>query len=143
MIVVVIVPSSFRDRMHCRSLHLVIVHRMCLSALDSAVMIPHVGFCGRWPIALLSSSVELGNKGIGAGSQFSRSSCSYSCSVFRAVDRGIVETTIPGGREREEKDRDTHPYRGRMGRAKAGIVGSTIPASWTAGLRKWYFQLKK
>ena len=48
-----------------------------------------------------------------------------------------------GGREREEKDRDTHPYRGRMGRAKAGIVGSTIPASWTAGLRKWYFQLKK
>ena len=48
-----------------------------------------------------------------------------------------------GGREREEKDRDTHPYRGRMGRAKAGIVGSTIPASWIAGLRKWYFQLKK
>ena len=48
-----------------------------------------------------------------------------------------------GGREREEKDRDTHPYRGRMGRAKAGIIGSTIPASWTVGLRKWYFQLKK
>ena len=44
-----------------------------------------------------------------------------------------------GGREREEKDRDTHPYRGRMGRAKAGIVGSTILASWTVGLRKWYF----
>ena len=48
-----------------------------------------------------------------------------------------------GGREREEKDRDTHPHRRRMGRAKAGIVGSTIPASWTARLRKWYFQLKK
>ena len=32
-----------------------------------------------------------------------------------------------GGREREEKDRDTHPYRGRMGRAKAGIVETTIP----------------
>ena len=30
-----------------------------------------------------------------------------------------------------------------MGRAKAGIVESTIPTSWTAGLRKWYFQLKK
>ena len=41
-----------------------------------------------------------------------------------------------GGREREEKDWDTHPYRGRMGRAKAGIVELTIPASWTAGLRK-------
>ena len=116
---------------------------MCPPALDSAVMIPHVGFCGRWPIAVSSSSVELGNRGFGAGSQFSRSSCSYSCSVFCTVDRGIVETTIPGGRERDEKDRDTHPYRGRMGRAKAGIVGSTIPASWTAGLRKWYFQLKK
>ena len=48
-----------------------------------------------------------------------------------------------GGREREEKDRYIHPYKGRMGRAKAGIVGSTIPASWTAGLRKWYFQLMK
>ena len=48
-----------------------------------------------------------------------------------------------GGREREEKDQDTHLYRGRMGRAKAGIVESTIPPSWTAGLRKWYFQLKK
>ena len=48
-----------------------------------------------------------------------------------------------GGREREDKDPDTHPYRGRMGRAKAGIVESTIPPSWIAGLTKWYFEIKK
>ena len=48
-----------------------------------------------------------------------------------------------GGREREDKDPDTHPYRGRMGRAKAGIVESTIPPSWIAGLTKWYFKIKK
>ena len=59
-------------------------------------MIPHVGFCGRWPIGLSSSSVEFGKGGLGARSQFSRrSSCSYFCSVFRAVDRAIVETMIP------------------------------------------------
>ena len=39
---------------------------------------------------------RIGEQGIGAGSQFSRSSCSYSCSVFHAVDKGIVETMIPG-----------------------------------------------
>ena len=137
MIVVVIVPSGFRDRMHCASLQFVIAHPICPPALDSEVMIPHVGFCGRWPIGLSSSFVELGKGGFGARSQFSRrSSCSYFCSVFRAVDRGIVETMIPGGRERENKDLDTHPYRGRMGRAKAGIVESTIPPSWIAGLMK-------
>ena len=48
-----------------------------------------------------------------------------------------------GEREREDKDPDTHPYIGRMGRAKAGIVRSTIPPSWIAGLTVWYFQLKK
>ena len=59
------------------------------------------------------------------------------------MDRGIVETTIPRGREREDKDPDTHLYRGRMGRAKAGIVESMIPPSWIAGLMKWYFEIKK
>ena len=47
------------------------------------------------------------------------------------------------GREREDKDPDTHPYIGRMGRAKAGIVESIIPPSWIAGLMKWYFEIKK
>ena len=71
MIVVVIVLSGFRDRMHCASLQLVIAHPMCPPALDSEVMILHVGFCGRWPIDLSSSSVELGKGGFGARSQFS------------------------------------------------------------------------
>ena len=48
-----------------------------------------------------------------------------------------------GGREREDKDPDTHPYTGRMGRAKAGIVESTILPSWITGLTKWYFHIKK
>ena len=120
MIVVVIVPSGFRDRMRCRSLHLVIAHPMCLPALDSAIIIPHVGFCGRWPIALSSSSVELGNRGIGAGSQFSRSSCSYSCSVFRAVDRGIVETTIPGGKRKRGEGSGYSPIQREDGKGEGG-----------------------
>ena len=120
MIVVVIVPSGFRDRIHCRSLHLVIAHPMCPLALDSAVMIPHVGFCGRWPIALSSSSVELGNKGIGAGSQFSRSSCSYSCSVFRPVDRGIVKTTIPGEKRKRGEGSGYSPIQREDGKGEGG-----------------------
>ena len=143
MIVVVIVPSGFRDRMYCRSLHLVIAHPMCPPTLDSVVMIPHLGFCGRWPIALSSSSIELGNRGIGAGSQF-QGVLAPIPARYSALWTGVSSRRrYLGGREREEKDRDTHPYRGKMGRAKAGIVRSTIPASWTAGLRKWYFQLKK
>ena len=48
-----------------------------------------------------SSSVEFGKGGFEARSQFSRrSSCSYFSSVFRAVDRGIVETTIPVGKRK-------------------------------------------
>ena len=93
---------------------------MCPPALDSAVMIPHVGFSGRWPIALSSSSVELGNKGIGAGSQFSRSSCSYSCSVFRAVDRGIVETTIPGGKRKRGEGSGYSPIQREDGKGEGG-----------------------
>ena len=60
VIVVVIVTSGFRDRMHCTSLQLVIAHPICPAALDFEVMISHIGFCGRWPIRLSSSSVELG-----------------------------------------------------------------------------------
>ena len=87
--------------MHCASLQLVIAHPICPPTLDSKVMIPHVGFCGRWPIGLSSSSVELGKGGFGARSQFSqRSSCSYFCLVFRVVDRDIVETMIPGGKRK-------------------------------------------
>ena len=83
-------------------------------------MIPHVGFYGRWPIALSSSSVELGNRGIGAGSQFSRSSCSYSCSVFRAVDRGIVETTIPGGKRKRGEGSGYSPIQREDGKGEGG-----------------------
>ena len=70
MIVVVIVLSSFRDRMHCTSLQLVIAHPICPPALDSEVMIPHVNFSRRWPIGLSSSSVELGIGGLEHGHSF-------------------------------------------------------------------------
>ena len=70
MIVVVIVPSGFRDRMHCISLQLVIAHPICPLALDSEVMIQHVGFSGRWPIDLSSSSIELGIGGLEHGHSF-------------------------------------------------------------------------
>ena len=99
VIFVVILPSGFLDRMHCTSLQLVIADPMCPVALDSKVMFAHIGFSGRWPIGLSSSSVELGKGGFGARSQFSRrSSCSYFCSIFRVVDRDIVKTTIPEGK---------------------------------------------
>ena len=119
MIVVVIVPSGFRVRMHCASLQLVIAHPMCPPALDSEVMIPHVGFCGRWPIGLSSSFVELGKGGFGARSQFSqKSSCSYFCSVFRAMDRGIVETTIPGGKRKKGQGSGYSPIQREDGKGE-------------------------
>ena len=121
MIVVVIVPSGFRDRMQCTSLQLVIAHPICPSALDSEVMIPHVGFCGRWPIGLSSSSVEFGKGGFGARSQFSRRSlCSYLCSVFCAVDRGIVETTIPRGKRKRGQGSGYSPIQREDGKGEGG-----------------------
>ena len=121
MIVVVIVPSGFRDQMHCASLQLVIAHPMYPPALDSEVMIPHVGFCGRWPIGLSSSFVELEKGGFGAQSQFSRrSSCSYFCSVFHAVDRGIVETTIPGRKRKRGQGSGYSPIQREDGKGEGG-----------------------
>ena len=145
MIVVVIVSSSFRDRMHCANLQLVIAHPMCPSALDSEVMIPHVGFCGRWPIGLSSSSVELGKGGgLEHGHSFPEGVRAPISARYSVLWTGVSSRRgYLGGREREDKDPDTHPNRGRMGRAKAGIVESTIPPSWIAGLTKWYFQIKK
>ena len=144
VIFVVILPSGFRDRMHCTSLQLVIADPICPTASDSKVMFPHIGFSGRWPISLLSSSVELGIGGLEHGHSFPEGvrapiSTRYSAlwtwvsSRRRYLRRG----------HREDKDPDSHPYRGRMGRAKAGIVESTIPPSWIAGLSKWYWQNKK
>ena len=84
-------------------------------------MIPHIGFCGRWPIGLSSSSVELGKGGFRARSQFSqRSSCSYFCSVFRAVDRGIVETTIPGGKRKRGQRSEYSPIQREDGKGEGG-----------------------
>ena len=135
MIVVVIVPSAFRDQMQCTSLHLVIAHSMCPPALDSEVMIPHVGFCGSWPIGLSSSFVELGKRGFGARSQFSRrSSCSYFCSVFCAVDRGIVETTIPGGKRKGGQRSGYLPIQREDGKGKGGyrqVDDTAVMDCWT------------
>ena len=139
-----IVPSGFRDRMHCTGLHLVIVHPMCPPALDSAIMIPHVGFCGRWPIGLSSSSVELGKRGFGQGHSFPEGVRAPISAWYSALWTGVSSRRrYLGGREREDKDPDSHPYRGRMGRAKAGIARSMIPPSWIVGLTKCYFQIKK
>ena len=135
MIVVVIVPSGFRDRMHCTSLQLVIAHPIYPPALDSKVMIPHVGFSGRWPIGLSSSSVELGIGGLEHGHSFPEGVRAPISAQYSALWTWVSSRRqYLGGREREDKDPDTHPYRGGMGRAKAGIVDSTIPPSWIAGL---------
>ena len=135
MIVVVIVPSGFRDRMHCASLQLVIAHPMCPPALDSEVMILHVGFCGRWPIGLSSSFVVLGKGGFGARSQFSRrSSCSYFCSVFRAMDRGIVETTIPRGKRKRGQGSRYSPIQREDGKGEGGyrrVDDTAVMDCWT------------
>ena len=144
MIVVVIVPSDFRDRMHCTSLQLVIAHPICPAALDSEVMIPHVGFSRRWPIGLSSSSVELGIGGLEHGHSFPERVRAPISARYSALWTWVsLRRRYLRRREREDKDPDSHPYRGRMGRAKAGIVESTIPPSWIAGLSKWYLQYKK
>ena len=144
VIVVVIVPSGFRDRMHCTSLQLVIAHPICPAALDSEVMIPHVGFSGRWPIGLSSSSVELGIGDLEHGHSFPEGVCAPISTRYSALWTWVsLRRRYLRGREREDKDPDSHPYRGRMGRAKAGIVESTIPPPWIAGLSKWYLQYKK
>ena len=121
--------------MHCASLQLVIAHPICLPTLDSEVMIPHVGFCGRWPIGLSSSSVELGKGGFGARSQFSqRSSCSYFCSVFYAVDRGIVETTIPGGKRKRGQGSGYSPIQREDGKGEGGyrrVDDTAVMDCWT------------
>ena len=135
MIVVVIVPSDFHDRMHCTSLQLVIAHPICPPALDPEVMIPHVGFFGRWPIGLSSSSVEFGIEGLEHGHSFPEGvRAPISARYFALWTWVSSRRRYLGGREREDKDPDTHPYRGGMGRVKAGIVDSTIPPSWIAGL---------
>ena len=119
--------------MHCTSLQLVIAHPIYPPPLDLEVMIPHVGFSGRWPIGLSSSFVELGIGGLEHSHSFPEGvpiSARYSALWTWVSSR----RRYLGEREREDKDPDTHPYRGEMVRAKAGIVDSTIPPSWIAGL---------
>ena len=98
-------------------------------------MIPHVGFYGRWPIGLSSSSVELGKVGFGARSQFSRRSlCSYFCSVFRAVGRGIVETTIPGEKRKRGQGSGYSPIQREDGKGEGGycrVDDTKVMDCWT------------
>ena len=98
-------------------------------------MIPHVGFSGRWPIGLSSSSVEFRKEGFGARSQFSRrSSCSYFCSVFLAVDRGIVETTIPGGKRKRGQGSGYSPIQREDGKGEGGyrrVEDTAVMDYWT------------
>ena len=101
-------------------------------------MIPHVGFCRRWPIGLSSSSVEMGKGGFGARSQFSqRSLCSYFCSVFCAVDRGIVETTIPGGKRKRGQGSGYSLIQREDAKGKGGyrrVDDTTVMDCWTEGV---------
>ena len=144
VIFVVILPSGFHDRMHCTSLQLVIADPICPAASDSKVMFPHIGFSGRWPIGLSSSFVELGIRVLEHGHSFPEGVRAPISAPYSAFWTWVSLTRrYLKGREREDKDSDSHPYRGRMGRAKAGIVESTIPPSWIAGLSKWYLQNKK
>ena len=137
VIVVVIVPSGFRDQMHCTSLQLVIAHPICPAVLDSEVMILHPGFFGRWPINLSSSFVELGIGGLEHGHSFPEGVRAPISARYSALWTWVSSRRrYLRGREREDKDLDSHPYRERMGRAKAGIVESTIPPSWIARLSK-------
>ena len=70
VIFVVILPSGFRDRMHCTSLQLVIADPMCPASSNSKVMFAQIGFSGRWPFGLSSSSVELDIRGFEHGHNF-------------------------------------------------------------------------
>ena len=116
----VIVPSGFRDRMHCASLQLVIAHPICPPALDSEVMIPHVGFCGRWPIGLSCSSVELGKGGLGPITVFPKEFVLLFLLSIPCCGQGYRRDGDTWG---EEKERTririlTHTERGWKGRRR-------------------------
>ena len=123
VIFVVILLSGFRDQMHCTSLQLVIADPMCPASSNSKVMFAHIGFSGRWPFGLSSSSVELGIGGLEHGHSFPegvRAPISARYSTFWTWVSS--RRRYLRGRRREDKDPDSHPYRGSRGRAKAGIV---------------------
>ena len=140
----VILPYRFRDRMHCTSLQLVIADPICPTASDSKVMFRHIGFSGRWPIGLSSSSVELGIGVLEHGQSFPEGVQAPIFARYSALWTWVSSTRryLRKG-HREDKDPDSHPYRGRMERAKASIVESTIPPSWIASPSQWYLQNKK
>ena len=144
VIFVVILPSGFSDQMHCISLQLVIADPMCPAASDSIVTFALIGFSGRWPIGLSSLSVELSIGGLEHGHSFPKGVRAPISARYSALWRWVsLRRRYLKGRRREDKDPDSHPYKGRMGRANAGIVESTILPSWIAGLSKWYLQNKK
>ena len=82
-----------------------------------------------------SLSVELGKGGFGARSQFSRrSSCSYFCSVFCAVDKGIIETTIPGGKRKRGQGSRYSPIQREDGKGEGGyrrVDDTAVMDCWT------------
>ena len=144
VIFVVILLSGFRDRMHCTNLQLVIAEPMCPASSDSKVMFAHIAFSGRWPIGLLSLSVELGIGGLEHGHNFPEGVQAPISARYSAFWTWVSSRRrYLRGRQREDKVPDSHPYRGRRGRAKAGIVEFTIPPSWIDGLSKWYLQNRK
>ena len=58
--IVVIVAFRFYACMHCTSLHLVIVVRMCPVSSESKVIFVHTSRSGSWLFGLSASSGELG-----------------------------------------------------------------------------------
>ena len=70
--IVMIVASGFYDYMHCTSLHLVIIVRMCPVSSESKVMFAHTDRSGSWLFGLSASSGELGMGGFEHGQRFSQ-----------------------------------------------------------------------
>ena len=117
MIFVVILQSGFHDRMHCTSLQLVIADPMCPVSSDSKVMFVHIGFSRRWPISLSSSSVELGIRGLEHGHSFPKGIRAPISARYSALWTWVSSRRrYLRERQREDKDLDSHPYRGRRGR---------------------------
>ena len=69
---VVIIASRFYDCMHCTSVHVVILVRMCPASTESEVMVAHRGQWGSGLFGLAACCGELGIGGFTRGQRFSQ-----------------------------------------------------------------------
>ena len=116
-----ILVSGFYDCMHCTSVHVVSLVRMCPASSEAEVMVAHRGRSGRGLIRFAASYGELGMGGFEHGQRFSqllRAPISAPYSEFRAWISSR-RRYLRGGR-REEKESNSDQWIGSSGKVVGG-----------------------